>query len=358
LAKYASIDIIERKPNVSQRFLEGTSARTFEISGASRISWLIKASMLGFKMRSEHWEYDVIYSYNHGFINASFTYILSRLLKKKYVINVYHVEKYQTKSVKKGYAAARSIYGYPVKEALILSFEWSVIYWILKRADAITVPSRATADDLRSIGVLPSKIHLVYLGIEHEMPIHSVQDTPKVFDGIYVGRLTLNKGFFDTLLAWKEVVKKLPSAKLAVVDGSVPKFALDFIKNNNLDNNIVFLHHLSPKELSEALHKSKLLVMPSHAEGFCFTVGKAILHHVPVVVYDIPVLREVYGFLHNVNFVEEWDVKALAKQIIIMLSAEFSEKEIRQDSGSLLQRYAWKNSAAETYKVFNDCVKT
>lgn len=348
----ASLDIIERKPNVSKSFLKGKSVKVFEIEANSRIEWMLKAILLGLKWRRRGSHYDIIYAYNHSFTNTLVVFVLSKIMKKSFVINVFHVEKHQAKSFKKGFEIARGLYGYNVKEALVLSLEWAIINAILKRAALITVPSEATSTDLKSLGIPQSKIRLVYLGIEHENSERLLQGERKDFDCIYVGRLTLNKGFFDILLAWKEVVKELPNAKLAIVDSEIPKAAKDLIEKNNLSGNIFFFGHLSRKELSEVLSTSRVLVMPSHTEGFCFIVGKAILHHVPVVAYDTLVLREVYGFLKNVKFVKEWDVKALAQQIINTLSEKFSKAEMAEDCRILLQRYSWNHMANETYNVF------
>lgn len=356
LRALTSIHVIERKPSVLKLFFGESSGWVFEINAKSRIEWLIKAIVLVFRLnRKGASGYDVIYCYNHSLVNLMFACLASKRVKRAFVVTVHHIEKYQTVGLRKGFKIARSLYGYNVKDAFSVVFSWRIIKILLKQADAITVPSKATATDLLSLGFSQERIFVVSNGITHEEPESRPQSMlSKDLDGIYIGRLTPNKGIFDVLLVWKSVVEKIPGAQLAIVGDDVPQAVQSFIDQNRLGKNVIFFRHLSRSELSEALYRSKLLVLPTHTEGFCFTVGKALLHHVPAVVYDIPALHEVYGFSSYVKLIREGDVRSMSEEIVNLLSNDGLSAFSRGIEGSrlkLLRKYSWHKTANDLYRI-------
>jgi glycosyltransferase involved in cell wall biosynthesis len=332
------------------------NVRVFKIEAKYRLIWLIKATLTLFKLKLSHaYNCDIICAYNHSFVNVMFAYIASKLLKKPLVIFVYHVEKYQLKNIKEGIRIAKSIYEFNLINALSVNLVWPIIRLILKYADAIIVPSNATANDLISLLIPQNHIYVIPLGLEHERPKYLAVGNHKKFDCIYMGRLTQNKGFLDALLAWKLVISKLPNAKLAIVGGEPSINIKNLINKNKLQENVIFLGFLDEKNLSDALYKSKLLLLPSHTEGFCFTVGKAILHNIPVIAYEIPAIQEIYGFLPSVIMVKEGDIRLLAKKIVnVLLNENFFvlHREMEKDGSELLHRYSWEKTAEEILKVF------
>ena len=176
----------------------------------------------------------------------------------------------------------------------------------------------------------------------------------KDIDGIYIGRISPNKGIFDALHSWKIVTREVPSAKLAIVNGKGGRRLKIFVNKNKLNKNVIFLGRLSKYELTEVLFRSKLLIMPSHTEGFCLTVGKAILHSVPVVSYDIPVIREVYGSFPLITFVKEGDIGSLAAEVLRILSKEspsISMGDVNSDHSRLLQTYSWRRTGSDFYRI-------
>jgi glycosyltransferase involved in cell wall biosynthesis len=218
----------------------------------------------------------------------------------------------------------------------------------------ITVPSKATAIDLQSIGFATEKIRIIHLGLEHETIDRSLEKPlQKMFEGIYIGRIAPNKGIFDTLHSWKSVVRGKPNGKLAIVNGKGDSRLESFINTHNLQESVVLFGRLSQFELTTVLLSSNLLIIPSYIEGFSFTVGKALLHNVPVVSYNIPVIREIYGSFSPVSLVKEGDIKALAKAIQNALS---KKSQIDWDivQKNLLETYSWRNTATTFYNLLEE----
>jgi len=348
------ISILEKKPSLTKTELDENLVKVFEIESKSQVEWIIKAILLVLRLkRSKSFVYDVLYAYNHFLPNIMLAYISSKIVSKPFVVFVYHIERYQTRNFKEGLNFALHFYQFNVKNALLVNLAWPMIHALLKRSNAIIVSSESTARDLISSGIPRGKIFVVYLGIEHEIPKH-LEKGPKVFDCLYAGRSTLNKGIFDVLLAWKLVMKKIPLAKLAIVGGDISGDLKNFIEKNKLSGNVIFLGYLPDDELSETFYRSRLLVVPSHTEGFCFTIGKAVLHHIPVIAYDTPVLREVYGFLSCVEFVREWDTESLAEEIInLLLNEEILPSKMEKNRLNLLERYSWRLTSDKIMNILS-----
>jgi glycosyltransferase involved in cell wall biosynthesis len=343
-----TIDIFEKRSSIKKSMFNNRIVKTFKVDGVIQAIFRI----LNLKYKSPY-SYDVIYAYNNAFSNVISGLIASKMLDKPLIINIFHLEKYQKKNFIGGFKIARKLYGFSIKNSLSVVFIWPIIKRILKHAKAITVPSKATSIDLNSIGINQEKIYVIPLGLEHEIVANqTVKKTTKDIDGIFVGRISPNKGIFDTLKSWKIVIKKKSNAQLAVVNGKGERRLENFVKINKLNNNVILFDHLSKQDLSSVLFRSKLLIIPSYTEGFCFTVGKAMLHGVPVVSYDIPVIREVYGAFPLITFVRKGDMESLATEILNIL---FEKSSIISNMSAmhskLLKTYSWNRTASNFYNI-------
>jgi glycosyltransferase involved in cell wall biosynthesis len=338
-------DVFEKKMSLLRLLNHQDSGNLFEVNGV--IQAFLK--ILSFRLHASY--YTAIYAYNNAFTNVISAFLASKVLAKPFIINVFHVEKYQMKPFFSGYKTARNLYGFNRTTAISVNLIWPIIRRILMCANVITVPSKATSSDLQSIGICDEKIVIIPLGLEHERIEHPfVKSSQKEFDGIYVGRISPNKGIFDTLHSWKIVVKNKPSVKLAIVNGKGDQKLDLFLKKHTLTKNVVLFDRLSTLELTNVLLRSKLLIIPSYTEGFSFTIGKALLHRVPVVSYNIPVLCEVYGTFPQITFVQEGAIDLLARELLQNLSKETPTNWLSTQS-ILLETYSWRHTANAFYNL-------
>ncbi len=340
------LDVFEKRMSIIRVMITKGVDNIFEVDGI--IQTILKILKLKF-ISSYHC--DVIYAYNNAFVNIFSAVLASKVLHKPFIINVFHVEKYQMKRFFAGYKIARKLYGFNIKNAISVNLIWPLIRRILKQANAITVPSNATSIDLQSIGIFEEKIFVIPLGLEHEKMEHPLMQMPqKEFEGIYIGRISPNKGIFDTLHSWKIVVKNKSNAKLAIVNGKGDSRLDVFLNKHKLYENVVLFTRLSDLELTNVLLRSKLLIMPSYTEGFSFTVGKAMLHGVSVISYNIPVICEVYGSFPLITFVKEGSIELLAEEILYNLSKKIPIN-LDTTQSNLLATYSWHRTASDFYNL-------
>ena len=87
---------------------------------------------------------------------------------------------------------------------------------------------------------------------------------------LFVGRVSRQaKGVFDLLSAWTQVQRACPNALLTIVgeDRTGGRFSRE-AHSFGLDRSIKLTGPLPSPVVAELMHQSRLLCLPSHAEGY------------------------------------------------------------------------------------------
>jgi len=128
----------------------------------------------------------------------------------------------------------------------------------LKNIYLVTCPTISTLNYLKSLNIVDSgKIKLLYDPIVNVQKISkksilaSTNDIFKFNDYFFAaGRLTYQKNFLFLCEAFKKLVNKYPYEKLIIAgEGEDKNKILLFIKNNNLENNIILIGHIDNIQL-------------------------------------------------------------------------------------------------------------
>ena len=137
------------------------------------------------------------------------------------------------------------------------------------------------------------------------------------YSAVFVGRIHPSKGIDDLLLVWKEVLLNKPRAKLALIgkgEENMMCFYQSKIEALGLSDCIKMLGFVPDNEVSRLLSGTRLLVFPSHEEGYGMAVAEAIAHGCQVVVYDLPVFHTEFG--SNLIRVKCYDTNVFAQKVI------------------------------------------
>lgn len=143
---------------------------------------------------------------------------------------------------------------------------------------------------------------------------------------VTVGRLEKEKGQEDLIEIVKKVKKKIKDVKLYLIgDGSLKKELIDKVKENNLEDTIIFTGFLSKDDMEKYLIKSKLFVMTSFTESFGLVLIEAMSYGLPCIAFDSAdgaknLLKDDIGFL-----IKDRDKDKMALQIIELLNKNISE---------------------------------
>jgi glycosyltransferase involved in cell wall biosynthesis len=163
-------------------------------------------------------------------------------------------------------------------------------------------------------------------------------------------RLNQDKGFPELPDILKIVYREI-KPKLIIMGKFFDEYnkKLFFKKAKKYGLDVEYLGFVDREKLYEIASKAKLLIYPSHVDGFSLVVLEALALGTPVVAYDIPAIRSVYGELEQVRIVREFDKEELAREAIKIL--KMSEKQIEDfmNDEKLLQflklHSSWDNVA-------------
>jgi glycosyltransferase involved in cell wall biosynthesis len=210
--------------------------------------------------------------------------------------------------------------------------------------DVVFAINQPVKDFLISRGVEAQKIRITHNGID-SIPSEMTEMTAKgpVFDAFFVGRLVKSKGVSDLIRIWKGVCAVYPDAKLAIVGDGVEKNRLvKLIKNEGLDERITLCGYLQQERFAVML-RSKLFLLPSYAEAWPLVIVEAMSCGLPVIVYDLAALRNVWG--NDIVYVPKGNEALFTKTIVSMLDDPELRSTLSQNGSRRSRDYLWGSIA-------------
>jgi glycosyltransferase involved in cell wall biosynthesis len=235
-----------------------------------------------------------------------------------------------------------------------VSFFLQRISFLLIRifADVIIVVNSHVENRLREIGIPDKKIYRSNCGIDFE----AIQRVPPSknyqYDACFVGRLHPGKGTDDLIKIWSKVVKEIKNAKLAIVGSGSSLYVnrlIKEIKEKHLENNVHLLGFL-PFPF-EVMKSSKVLLYPDHEAGYGWgiAIAEALACGIPVVAYDLPVYRELYG--DKVCLVKPWDIDSFSRKVTTLLKDDKKRQELGEKGRDYVKKYDWNLIAEDLLKL-------
>lgn len=152
------------------------------------------------------------------------------------------------------------------------------------------------------------------------------------YDFIHFGRLGVSKGL-DLLIRATIILKiKNPNIKLLLVvpnnKNRIMRKIISIISKNNLTDNIVFKHNLSQKKLEEYLTYSRIAIIPSYSEGFCFAAIESIAIGLPIISSGKGALGEVVSGKH-ITF-SPFNSESLHKSMEAALEGKWIQQPVKK----------------------------
>lgn len=133
---------------------------------------------------------------------------------------------------------------------------------------------------------------------------------------IFVGWLTEAKGIPELLDAMRIVARHDFAATLTLVGGgSLLEACRIRADDPEIGGRIEVSGWLSPEEVAEALDRSDVLILPSHAEGFPNVVMEALTHGLPVIATPVGAVPDSVIDGYNGTIVPVGDSEAIAAAI-------------------------------------------
>jgi len=169
------------------------------------------------------------------------------------------------------------------------------------------------------------------------------------FEGCFVGRFHSQKGIDDLLNIWSRVCSTTPRSKLAIIgwgDDTSQQYVMARIEELGLSQNVRIFGFLDGKRKYAVMKSCRVLLFPSSRESWGLVVLEALACGLPVVAYDLPVLRSAFG--DAIVTVPMRDREAFARAVLRLLEDEYTRSLFVSKGTQLSQTFSWKRIAQST----------
>lgn len=213
-------------------------------------------------------------------------------------------------------------------------------------------------------GIENNKIRVIPNGVDPELfvslpekPRFDIKPDDKVV--FFIGRLVPEKGVWQLIAAFPEVLEKVPEAKLYIGGRGPQKPELEkLVKRLGISDKVYFTGFIRERDRNYVYHKAKVAVFPSFYEPFGIVALEAMATETPVIVGDVGGLAEIVkdrvtGLKVNPAVRED-----LANAIIEILSNEEFAKKLRDNASKMVRSvYSWESIAHSTTEVYQEVLE-
>lgn len=221
---------------------------------------------------------------------------------------------------------------------------------LASRASAVIVDSEATrSDTLVHWGLAPGRVTLVRPGVWHPRAGGALPAGVPDDYLLYVGALEPRKGLEVLSRAYARARAAGLRALLVVVGDGPLGPGLDA-------PGVVRTGRVGDAELAALYAGALATVLPSHMEGFGFTPLESLAAGTPVVVSDLPPLRETLG--DAAVFVPPGDVEALAGAMRAIADDGTLRTRLMAAAPEALAPLTWRRAADRTMTVLLEAARS
>ena len=223
-------------------------------------------------------------------------------------------------------------------------------YYYKRSCDAVIVPGISSRTLMRNFGVEKSHIWQGYYGAYSK--IYFDDKRLKKKDFLFVGSLTIRKGFDNLINAFREFKRRFPGSdtKLHVIgEGNLSQLTRGM-------NDVVMHGFLQPEEVAEYMREHYFLIAPSRLDHWCTAVcegaacGQYIITTTETGAYhDIVIeglngvsvdsVRQLSEQIENCINMSQTELD-LARSVSVSISASFTEKVYASSINKIIKQHA------------------
>lgn len=168
-----------------------------------------------------------------------------------------------------------------------------------------------------------------------------------VYEGIHIKRIARTKGSFDLPAIWKNVVEKIPEAKLLMCGDGAPGEVEDLMKTIDelgMNDKVIYYGPVFDDDKKyELISSSKVFLLPSYEENWAIVIGEALATGLEVVCYDLADIRPVWG--EALHWVPVGDIEEFADRVCKILNGE----EPRRCGRNAPRLMSWDDMSADEF---------
>jgi N-acetylgalactosamine-N,N'-diacetylbacillosaminyl-diphospho-undecaprenol 4-alpha-N-acetylgalactosaminyltransferase len=183
-------------------------------------------------------------------------------------------------------------------------------------ADKIITNSKGSGNSLRKILIKKNKIYPIYNPYLKKIYRNSVKSRSEYL--LSIGRLVKEKDFYNLIIAFNFIKKKIPNYKLIIIgDGKSKNELQDLVSNLGLNKRIIFIGW--KLKLKKYYINSKLFILNSLYEGLGNVVIDAVNYNLPIITTNCN-SREITDYGKGGFLVPIKNPRLLSKKILFCLN--------------------------------------
>jgi glycosyltransferase involved in cell wall biosynthesis len=224
---------------------------------------------------------------------------------------------------------------------------------LARRAARVMTVSRATREEaIARYGLRAEQVVVVPPGVWRPPPAAPAEveqvrrrlSLPERYL-LFVGALEPRKGLEVLTRAYRDArARGLPLPLVLVGDGP--------LRGRLRGGDMVLAGRVSDRELGALYAGARATVLPSVLEGFGFTPLESLAAGTPVIVSDLPALRETLG--DGALRVPPGDATALTDALLAVDADTDLRRELLAAGRPAPERFSWERAAEEAYAVLGD----
>lgn len=212
--------------------------------------------------------------------------------------------------------------------------------WTARRVDLVITPSKHLKDVVNNWGVKRENIIVVYNGTKI-IPVDTKKDKNyKKIQLLTVGRLAPFKNIDRIILSLNELNNEKLDFELTIAGDGPERYYLEtMVKDQNLDNKVIFTGQLVEKDLEKVYKNSDIYIQASGYEGLPHTLLEAISYNLSIISTPIGGTNEILEDNKNgwaIDLVEgkfpsEIDIANKIKYILENRKENLEKKELARN---------------------------
>ena len=233
----------------------------------------------------------------------------------------------------------------------------------LRKSEMVASEGEFQNELVERLGIPKEKIFVLSMGLDLEKILEYKKNRVNrrkengISSGVHlvlnVNQISTDKAIEDIIDSFSIIKKSVPDSKLIVIGaGKLEKDMHEWIKNKNLEKEVIHKKNLSEKELYDYFFSSDIFISASIQKDWIMSIQEAMACGLPIVSSNQPFL--VHDGL-NGYVVGSHNPEGMAEKVVKIIK-EGELRPMGKESEKLSKKYSWSNIADIAIKEYGKLI--